>query len=210
MPAADPPSLLPRKLPVQARSAASVDAILVATVQVLAAVGKERLTTARVARRAGVSVGTLYQYFPNKVALLRAALRRHLLRVRDAVTEVFRSGAAVSSTELCVRYARAFLRAKLQEPSLSVALYAVSSDVDGMGVAKEIADEIQEELVALLRSMPDPVPDPALTATVLQGMIAGVSRRLVETPQSQDAIAAIEGELEAAVRGYLGQIQRRP
>src|ERR1700677_5139026 len=78
-----PQTLLePRKSPVQARSAASVDAILEATVQVLLDVGKERLTTTRVASRAGVSVGTLYQYFPNKSALLQAALKRHL----DAVT----------------------------------------------------------------------------------------------------------------------------
>jgi AcrR family transcriptional regulator len=75
--------LQPRKLPVQARSTASVDAILDATIQVLLNVGKERLTTTRVALRAGVSVGTLYQYFPNKSALLQAALRRH----KDAVTE---------------------------------------------------------------------------------------------------------------------------
>src|SRR5258708_24007256 len=77
--------LEPRKSPVQARSAASGDAILEATIQVLLHVGKERLTTTRVALRAGVSVGTLYQYFPNKSALLQAALVRHLENVTDAV-----------------------------------------------------------------------------------------------------------------------------
>jgi len=76
------PSVLePRKSPVQARSAASVDAILEATIQVLLNVGKERLTMTRVALRAGVSVGTLYQYFPNKSALLHAALKRRLTEV---------------------------------------------------------------------------------------------------------------------------------
>src|SRR5580692_5674813 len=77
--------LEPRKSPVQARSAASVDAILEGTVQVLREVGKERLTTTRVASRAGVSVGTLYQYFPNKSALLQAALKRHLAEMADTV-----------------------------------------------------------------------------------------------------------------------------
>ena len=62
-----------------------MDAILEATIQVLLSVGKERLTTTRVASRAGVSVGTLYQYFPNKSALLQAALKRHLDEVTDAV-----------------------------------------------------------------------------------------------------------------------------
>src|SRR5271156_5731027 len=82
--------LEPRKQPVQARSAASVDAILEATTQVLLGVGKERLTTTKVASRAGVSVGTLYQYFPNKSALLQGALIRHLDEVTEAVERVCR------------------------------------------------------------------------------------------------------------------------
>src|SRR6202042_2185808 len=84
------PGLLlePRKSPVQARSTASVDALLEATIQVLLSVGKERLTTTRVALRAGVSVGTLYQYFPNKSALLQAALRRHMDEVTESIALV--------------------------------------------------------------------------------------------------------------------------
>jgi AcrR family transcriptional regulator len=86
-----PPALLePRKTPVQARSAASVEAILEATIQVLLSAGKERLTTTRVALRAGVSVGTLYQYFPNKSALLKAALKRHLDEVTEEIERVCR------------------------------------------------------------------------------------------------------------------------
>jgi AcrR family transcriptional regulator len=80
--------LEPRKSPVQARSVASVEAILDATLQVLLSVGRVRLTTTRVAARAGVSVGTLYQYFPNKGALLQAVLRRHLDEVTEAVERV--------------------------------------------------------------------------------------------------------------------------
>ena len=49
-----------------------------ATIQVLLKDGKPRLTTTRIAQRAGVSVGTLYQYFPNKTSLLRALLQQHL------------------------------------------------------------------------------------------------------------------------------------
>jgi AcrR family transcriptional regulator len=80
--------LEPLKSPVQAGSAASVDAILQATIQVLLNAGKERLTTTRVALRAGVSVGTLHQYFPNKSVLLQAALKRHLAEVTEAVEVV--------------------------------------------------------------------------------------------------------------------------
>jgi AcrR family transcriptional regulator len=59
-----------RKQPQQARSAELVAAILEAAVQVLAKEGAQRFTTARVAEKAGVSVGSLYQYFPNKAAIL--------------------------------------------------------------------------------------------------------------------------------------------
>src|ERR1700752_1585436 len=59
-----------RKQPQQARSAELVAAILEAAVQVLAKEGAQRFTTARVAEKAGVSVGSVYQYFPNKAAIL--------------------------------------------------------------------------------------------------------------------------------------------
>ena len=79
--------LEPRRSPVQARSAASVDAILQATIlQVLLGVGKERLTATRVALRAGVWVWTLlYQYFPDQSSLLQAVLKRYLGEVTGAV-----------------------------------------------------------------------------------------------------------------------------
>ena len=59
-----------RKQPKQARSAELVASILEAAVQVLAEEGAQHFTTVRVAEKAGVSVGSLYQYFPNKAAIL--------------------------------------------------------------------------------------------------------------------------------------------
>src|ERR1035437_6260796 len=75
----------PRKTPVQARAAVTVEAISEATIQVLLSHGADRLTTTRVAERAGVSVGTLYQYYPNKQSLLFAVLEHHLDKVAAAV-----------------------------------------------------------------------------------------------------------------------------
>ncbi|MFJ6325299.1 MULTISPECIES: TetR family transcriptional regulator [unclassified Rhizobium] len=59
-----------RKEPKQSRSNELVSAILTAAVQVLTVEGAQRFTTARVAERAGVSIGSLYQYFPNKASIL--------------------------------------------------------------------------------------------------------------------------------------------
>ncbi|AZO75855.1 MULTISPECIES: TetR family transcriptional regulator [unclassified Mesorhizobium] len=64
------PSISTRKQPKQARATELVAAILQAAAQVLASEGARRFTTTRVAEKAGVSVGSLYQYFPNKAALL--------------------------------------------------------------------------------------------------------------------------------------------
>lgn len=70
MPRRRPPDTAPRRRPIQARSTALVDAILRAAIRVLEREGAPGFTTIRVAEVAGVSVGSLYQYFPNKHAIL--------------------------------------------------------------------------------------------------------------------------------------------
>jgi AcrR family transcriptional regulator len=71
-----------RKQPTQARARATVDVILDAARMVLVQDGYEKLSTNRVARIAGVSIGSLYQYFPGKRALIGALLERHIERIR--------------------------------------------------------------------------------------------------------------------------------
>lgn len=71
------PSTTPRKQPKQERSLATVEAILSATTHILTENGYDQLTTNRVAERAGVSIGSLYQYFPNKKALIFALAEHH-------------------------------------------------------------------------------------------------------------------------------------
>lgn len=68
----------PRKRPRQARSKATVDAILEATTRILIDEGYERASTNRIAERAGVSIGSLYQYFPSKQALIATLLDQHI------------------------------------------------------------------------------------------------------------------------------------
>jgi len=75
-----PPPTEPRKQPRQARSRALVEAILDATERVLAQEGSEQATTTRIAEVAGVSVGSLYQYFPSREALLAAVIERRVER----------------------------------------------------------------------------------------------------------------------------------
>ncbi len=85
-----------RKTPVQQRSRRTVDEILGAAARILVEDGYSAMTTNDVAAAAGVSIGSLYQYFPNKDALLRALVERHL----DAVERALATRAAQWRDEL--------------------------------------------------------------------------------------------------------------
>ena len=194
----------PRKSPVQARSAASVDAILKATVQVLLRVGKEKLTTTRVAARAGVSVGTLYQYFPNKSALLRAALRLHVEEILAEVHSVCITQRGQPVEQMAEALAVAFLAVKMRDPKKSRALYAVSSDVEGAKIAASAATRVNNAIVGLLQSAPEVLTtDPQLMATVLQSTIAGVKRQLLESDIPEAQFEVMQRELVLMVRSYV-------
>jgi AcrR family transcriptional regulator len=196
--------LEPRKQPVQARSAASVDAILEATTQVLLSVGKERLTTTKVALRAGVSVGTLYQYFPNKSALLQGALIRHLDEVTEAVERVCREQRGKTLKEMAGALISAFLEAKMRDAKTSVALYSVSSDVDGVKIAQQMQLHTNKSVAGMLATTCDTLTkDPELVASMVQSAMAGVSRRLLESAEPEKQVEALRQELIFFVCAYL-------
>jgi AcrR family transcriptional regulator len=203
--------LEPRKLPVQARSSASVDAILEATIQVLLSAGKERLTTTRVALRAGVSVGTLYQYFPNKRALLKAVLRRHMNKVTQAVEHACLEQKGNTLEQMATSLVTAFLAAKLTDPKTSVALYSVSADVDGAKIIQQASGRSNKAIVAMLATTSEPLSrDPQLVASMLQGAMVGVSRRLLESSVPEKELAALQEELIFFVSAYIKACSARP
>ena len=196
--------LEPRKSPVQARSAASVNAILEATIQVLLKVGKERLTTTRVALRAGVSVGTLYQYFPNKSALLRAAVKRHLDEVLDALERVCREQKGHTLSQMATALINAFFAAKMKDTRTSVALYFVASDVDGTKIVQQMGARSNKAIVEMLATARETLTrDPQLVASILQGAMAGVSRRLLESDAPEKQFDALRQELILFACAYL-------
>ena len=80
--------LLPRKTPRQQRSRATVEALLEATTDILIREGYTKLTTNRIAERAGVNIASLYQYFPGKEAIIAELRRRHGADQRAALRQV--------------------------------------------------------------------------------------------------------------------------
>ena len=196
--------LEPRKTPIQARSTASVNAILDATIQVLLKLGKERLTTTRVALRAGVSVGTLYQYFPNKSALLQAALKRHLDEVTNAIELVCKQQEGATLRQMATALITAFFEAKMKNAKTSVALYSVSSDVDGAKIVQQTGIRSNKAIVEMLASSCEPLPgDPELVASILQGAMAGIIRRSLESAAPENQFQTLQDELILFVSAYL-------
>jgi AcrR family transcriptional regulator len=194
----------PRKSPVQARSTASVDAILKATVQVLLKVGKDKLTTTRVASRAGVSVGTLYQYFPNKSALLRAAMRLHVEEILAEVDKVCVAQRGQPVEQMAEALAVAFLAVKMRDPKMSRALYGVSSDVEGAKIAATGVMRVNRAIVGLLESAPEVLKtERQVMAMVLQSTIAGVKRQLLESDMPEAQFGVMQRELVLVVRSYV-------
>jgi len=78
-----PGSISLRNEPVQARSTARLAGLLDAAAAVIDELGYERLTTAMVAERAGASIGTVYRYFPDRIAVLQALAARNLERTLE-------------------------------------------------------------------------------------------------------------------------------
>jgi AcrR family transcriptional regulator len=85
----------PRKLASQERSRATVDALLEATTRVLIKEGYDKASTNRIAEVAGVSIGSLYQYFPSKEALVAAVIDRHTQEVSEVTRKVLVKAAAL-------------------------------------------------------------------------------------------------------------------
>jgi AcrR family transcriptional regulator len=118
-----------RNQPRQSRSRLTVDAILEATIRVLEQEGAEAATTSRVAEVAGVSVGTLYQYFANRDAILNALQDRELERASQLMSGLL--GKSERASEQAI--ARAVVGALLKSYRAAPALHRVLA-VEGLRV----------------------------------------------------------------------------
>ncbi|QNX04206.1 TetR/AcrR family transcriptional regulator [Acinetobacter seifertii] len=200
-------ALKPRKSPVQARSTATIEVLHEATIQVLLKEGIVKCNTTRIAERAGVSVGSIYQYYPNRDSLLAAVLQRHL----DSVAEKIE--------ELCLRYEKTSIRtlisalvdeiilAKLSNPEESKALYAISGERGGLDLSKRMNDRMLAAVSNLLESASDiEFDDSQIVAEFVLGAIMGLIRRVLENQVTDKVEQVLESHLKLMVVAYLQQI----
>jgi AcrR family transcriptional regulator len=200
-------TLCPRKTPVQTRSSVTVTSILEATIQVLLHRGPERLTTTRVAERAGVSVGTLYQYFPNKQSLLFALLENHLGGVLGAVARACRDSRDQPLENMVEAVVGAFIDAKLNRADVSIALYKVASERESRAVIARLGNSARNEMIAMLKTLPGIQTDQVEFAVFMTfSAMAGATREVLEAGASPETVRSLRQHLVLLVRAYLNSV----
>jgi len=138
----------PRKSASQERSRATVDALLSATARVLVRDGYDRASTNKVAEAAGVSIGSLYQYFPSKEALVAAVIERHI----GEMQELIRSSLVRVAAMPLERAARELVRVMIDAHRLEPKLHRVLVEQIPRVGALETIETMDEEATALVRA----------------------------------------------------------
>jgi AcrR family transcriptional regulator len=200
--------LQPRKQPVQTRSEATVLAICEASVQVLLAVGYRKLTTTRVAERAGVSVGTLYQYFPNRQALIRAVMERYLMEMSASIEADCQPLKGRSLDEMATGLVDAMIAAKWRRLEVSRAMHEPLVEVGGAELVRASAAKGATLVASLLQSCPD-IGRVDVEPLAVFLVMAGTSMLQAAFMNYAADKETIRAHMHAMVRGYLREMRAR-
>lgn len=195
MTASDP--LNPRKQARQTRSVAMVGAIIEAAARILETGGFGKYSTNEIARRAGVSVGSLYQYFPNKDAVTRALMREQAAALVDEIDQAFAEDGASCALSDVIEIA---VRHQFQRPALAKCLEAeefrLGDDPERARLAAKVIGHIADGLRETGYN-----EDPTQAAVDIMAMIRG----LVDTASARDErdTESLTTRVHRAVFGYL-------
>ena len=138
----------PRKKASQERSRATVDAILAATARILVKSGYDRASTNKIAQAAGVSIGSVYQYFPSKEALVAAVIERHIGSMMEIVRSSTARVAFLPLREAARELVRVMIEAHRVEPKLHRVLV---EQIPRVGDLDHI-ERVDEEATMLVRA----------------------------------------------------------
>ena len=198
----------PRKTPVQARATVTVGAICEATIQVLLSHGAERLTTTRVADRAGVSVRTLYQYYPNKRSLLFAVFEDHMNKVSQAVETACADACHQAMSEMIRQVVEAFVDVKMQRADISVALYKVAPDFGGAALVKQAGQRLSKAIEAMLLTAPDLKSPDRFAIDIMLSAMSGAMRSALERGASPAMFRKVREHLVVLCQTYMAATAR--
>lgn len=134
----------PRKLPQQDRSKVTVDAILIATARILTQFGYDKATTNRIAELAGVSIGSLYQYFPGKEALVTALAEQHVNTMMEIIESKLKDLSNAPIKVVLHELVKACIAAHAVDPMLHKVLNEQVPRINNMN--------LEQRVTALLRT----------------------------------------------------------
>jgi len=193
-----------RKQPQRARSTSLVAAILEAAVQVLAKEGAQRFTTARVAEKAGVSVGSLYQYFPNKAAIL-FRLQSDEWRQTTELLRGILEDASRPPLERLRTLVHAFIRSECDEAAVRVALNDAAPLYRDAPEAHEARASGTRTFEGFMQEvLPDgPKETRALAGDLIKTTLSAVGKQFSESPRTPAEIETYAGAMADMLCAYL-------
>jgi AcrR family transcriptional regulator len=199
-----------RKRPKQARSTGLVAAILEAAAQVLAKEGAPRFTTARVAEKAGVSVGSIYQYFPNKAAILFRLQSDEWRQTTDLLRVILEDGGRPPLERLRASV-HAFVRSECDEATVRVALNDAAPLYRHAPEAREARNSgVRSMQVFMQEALPNgPEPARALAANLITTTLSKVGKHVSESPRSPTEIETYAEAMADMFCAYLDALARR-
>ncbi len=206
-----PLHLLPRKKPRQARAVATLEAIFEATIQVLLAEGPDRLTTTLVAERAGVSVGTLYQYFPHKPALFYALNEHYLDALAGKIEHVCRTQHCAPIGQMVETLVTTYWNAKTERADVTRVLYRSVVELDNESLIKSFACRVDAATAAMFASASDAAfaDLPTINLTLLT-TIFGAVRSVFERNLPDAEGSAVQRQLVLMCLAYLDAVRTTP
>ena len=196
-------AVTPRKRPRQARAAATVAAVVEAAARILEAEGLGGLNTNAVAAKAGVSIGSLYQYFPGKDAILAALIRREAGAFDAALAEAMATATELGTSSAIALLARVAVAHQASRPRLARLL---DLEEQRLGLAEEVeatGARIGEVLARFLAERRLGDAEAALD-------ILHLSRGLIDGALERGALENLDSRLAWAILGYLALSRQAP
>jgi AcrR family transcriptional regulator len=209
MPDRPSPRISSRKAPQQARSTELVAAILEAAAQVLAKEGAQRFTTARVAEKAGVSVGSVYQYFPNKAAILFRLQTDEWRETTGLLREILGDRSRPPPVRLRA-LVHAFIRSECEEAEMRVALNDAAPLYRDAPEARSVRLSGHEAASAfMVEALPNaPEATRALASDLITTTFKTVGKEFSETPRTPEEIATYADAMADMFCAYLEHLAR--
>ncbi|MDN7425565.1 TetR family transcriptional regulator [Burkholderia sp. AU45388] len=198
-----------RKQPRQARSTRLVEDVLQAAIQVLASEGAQRFTMARVAERAGVSVGSLYQYFPNKASVLFRLQHDEWRQTHDMLCGMLQDTTKAPPERLRTAV-HAFIRSECDEAPMRIALDDAAPLYRDAPEAQEVKAEGNRAFRAFIREALPDVPDAthALACELILTTLTTGGKAFSETARTPAEIDAYSDAMADMFCAYLAHLAR--